>query len=136
MNVMQDIVLCKIYMKATSLKVLELRAMEEEIKTYPSMSPVTSPMDSVSFCSNLIEDKMNMGFKKEKEEMMIVEEESNKGRACSSLVLPNGTPNLGELLVPKCSDWTLDSFWTQFSPWPPSFQCADWLSDCVNICIN
>lgn len=123
MNVMQDIVLCKIYMKATSLKVLEQRAaMEEEIKTYTSLSPATPPMDSVSFCSDPIEDKMNMGFKKEKEEIMIVEEESNKGRACSSLVLPNGILNLGELQVPKfSSDWTQDAFWTQFSPWLDNF---------------
>lgn len=37
---MQDIVLCKIYRKATSLKVLEQRAaMEEEMKSFPANSP-------------------------------------------------------------------------------------------------
>ncbi|KAL8556576.1 hypothetical protein ACS0TY_004142 [Phlomoides rotata] len=125
----KDIVLCKIYMKATSLKVLEQRAaMEEEIRTYTSMSPVTPPLDSVSFCCDTIEDKINVGFKKEKEEttmMMMMnpeEEESNKGRACSSLVLPNGILNLAELQVPKfSSDWSQDSFWAQFSPWLDNF---------------
>lgn len=117
MNVMQDIVLCKIYMKATSLKVLEQRAaMEDEMKTYTP----------ISFSCTQIEDKINMEFKKEKEEVMIVEEtyheESNKGRACSSLALPNGILNLAELQLPKfSSDWTQDSFWTQFSPWLDNF---------------
>ncbi|KAL8543443.1 hypothetical protein ACS0TY_004108 [Phlomoides rotata] len=122
----KDIVLCKIYMKATSLKVLEQRAaMEEEIRTYTSMSPVTPPLDSVSFCCDTIEDKINVGFKKEKEETTMMnpeEEESNKGRACSSLVLPNGILNLAELQVPKfSSDWSQDSFWAQFSPWLDNF---------------
>lgn len=52
--IMQEIVLCKIYRKATSLKVLEQRAamdQEEEIKTYISPSPFSDPsMDSISFC--------------------------------------------------------------------------------------
>lgn len=48
----KDIVLCKVYRKATSLKVLEQRvAMEEELKSFQNASPV-SPMDTcISFCS-------------------------------------------------------------------------------------
>ncbi|KAI3446321.1 hypothetical protein Pfo_002986 [Paulownia fortunei] len=133
----KDIVLCKIYRKATSLKVLEHRAaMEEEIKTvwpYSSPSPLTPPMDSVSFCNQSevvnLESNNNMGFKKENEDIILVKEkygealeESTKGRACSSLMLPNGKQNLAELQVPKFNmDWTQDSFWTQFSPWLDNF---------------
>lgn len=50
----QEIVLCKIYRKATSLKVLEQRAAmdrEEDVKTYISPSPLSDPsIDSISFC--------------------------------------------------------------------------------------
>lgn len=118
---MQDIVLCKIYRKATSLKVLEHRAsMEDEIKKYASPSPLTPSMDSVSFCSQF-EERNNMELKKENEEDRVVVKE-NYSEACSSLVLPNGMLSLAELQVPKfTTDWTQDSFWTQFSPWLDNF---------------
>lgn len=131
----KDIVLCKIYMKATSLKELEKRAaMEEGMKAYAfelssSLSPPTMA-DSASFSSLQFEegsssiDNMNMQLKREKEEVVMNGEESNKGRPCSSLVLPNGLQSLGELQlqVPKFTmDWTQDSFWTQLSPWLDNF---------------
>lgn len=51
---MQDIVLCKIYRKAKSMKVMEQKraVMEDEIKpTSISPSPLTTPTDSMSFCN-------------------------------------------------------------------------------------
>ncbi|XP_057769154.1 NAC domain-containing protein 6-like [Salvia miltiorrhiza] len=97
----KDIVLCKIYMKATSLKVLEQRAaMEEGAKTHASSS-----LDSASL---QFEGKE---LKREREE--------RESRPCSSLVLPN---NIAELQVPKMSmDWMHDSFWTNLSPWLDNF---------------
>lgn len=97
----KDIVLCKIYMKATSLKVLEQRAA--------NTATATATTDSPSFCS--------MELKSEREEMVMdAVEETSKGRPCS-------TPNiLPELQLPKLPmDWTQDSFWTQFSPWLDNF---------------
>ncbi|PIN25733.1 hypothetical protein CDL12_01527 [Handroanthus impetiginosus] len=130
----RDIVLCKIYRKATSLKVLEHRAaMEEEIKTNTCPSPLTPPMDSVSLCNQFEEfigvESHNMGFKIENEDIVLVNEKygegsgaSTKGKACSSLVLPTGIQTLADLQVPKLNmDWTQDSFWTQFSPWLENF---------------
>ncbi|PIN10494.1 hypothetical protein CDL12_16916 [Handroanthus impetiginosus] len=85
----KDIVLCKIYMKATSLKVLEQRATrEEEIKTYPS--PTTPPVDSDSFFNQF-----------------------GDTWTCNSIILPKGRENLTELQMPKFTmDWSQDSFWT------------------------
>ncbi|KAK6118664.1 hypothetical protein DH2020_047577 [Rehmannia glutinosa] len=127
----KDIVLCKIYRKATSLKVLEHRAaMEEEIKNFPPY-PLTPPTDSVSFSDGNASSDNVGGFKKENEDMIVVKEkkydeaieESSKAiRGCSSLVLPNGIHNLADLQVPiSTMDWTQDSFWTQFSPWFDNF---------------
>ncbi|KAG8368023.1 hypothetical protein BUALT_Bualt15G0002100 [Buddleja alternifolia] len=132
----KDIVLCKIYRKATSLKVLEQRAaMEEGTETgqaYCSPSPLTPPMDSISFCNQFedvnvtINESNSMGLKKENEDIKIlveekygeVIEETSKGRSCC-LMLPTGTQDIAELQVPKLNmDWTQDSFWTQLnSPW-------------------
>ncbi|KAL0295798.1 UNVERIFIED_CONTAM: NAC domain-containing protein 22 [Sesamum calycinum] len=108
----KDIVLCKIYRKATSLKVLEQRAaMEEEVKTYSSPSPLTSPLDPFS-SSDQFED---------------VNSTSSNRRisTCTSLVLPNGIENLAELQVPKISsDWNQDYFWTleNLTPFLPMCQ--------------
>ncbi|KAL0454039.1 UNVERIFIED_CONTAM: NAC domain-containing protein 22 [Sesamum latifolium] len=108
----KDIVLCKIYRKATSLKVLEQRAaMEEEVKTYSSPSPLTSPLDTFS-PSDQFED---------------VNSSSSNRRisTCTGIVLPNGIENLAELQVPKIStDWNQDCFWTleNLTPFLPMFQ--------------
>ncbi|XP_022762977.1 NAC domain-containing protein 35-like [Durio zibethinus] len=129
----KDIVLCKIYRKATSLKVLEQRAaLEEELKamnTSPS-SPLSS-LETTSFCSPK-EDSMpslsvvpQMVFKKEIEEEEAMVEEKKDGIAkenkvsSESLQLPLGKEKLPELQLPKMlSDWTQDQFWAQLnSPW-------------------
>ncbi|KAL0422966.1 UNVERIFIED_CONTAM: NAC domain-containing protein 22 [Sesamum latifolium] len=135
----KDIVLCKIYRKATSLKELELRAaMGEEIQSfraYTSPSPLIPPTDATSVCNQFeelnptITQSNSMGLKKENEGLMLVNEkygdtfqESSKVRTCSSLMMPNGRQNLAELQLPKLNtDWTQDSFWMQLSPWLDNF---------------
>ncbi|KAL2231727.1 NAC domain-containing protein 35-like [Sesamum indicum] len=108
----KDIVLCKIYRKATSLKVLEQRAaMEEEVKTYSSPSPLTSSLHPVS-SSDQFED---------------VNSTSSNRRisTCTGLVLPNGIENLAELQVPKIGiDWNQDCLWTleNLTPYLPMCQ--------------
>ncbi|KAF8410329.1 hypothetical protein HHK36_002856 [Tetracentron sinense] len=116
----EDIVLCKIYRKATSLKVLEQRAaMEEEIKTplVASSSP-PSTMDTVS--SHDQERNFAMPMPKRDIVFKIEEDVKDMGDTDTSSSLRIGShKNLPELQVPKfSSDWTQDPYWTQLrSPW-------------------
>ncbi|KAK8475003.1 hypothetical protein V6N12_037153 [Hibiscus sabdariffa] len=121
-----DIVLCKIYRKATSLKVLEQRAaMEEELKTTNSKSPSSSPfssMETICFCTPKQDLAPQVVFKKETEEESMVDEKISAKESkvsLASLQLPLGKENLAELQLHKVpSDWTQDQFWTQLnSPW-------------------
>ncbi|GKV34762.1 hypothetical protein SLEP1_g59437 [Rubroshorea leprosula] len=123
----KDIVLCKIYRKATSLKVLEQRAaMEEEMKEmHPSPSSPPSSIETISFCSPRNEFSASFSvpqvlLKKEVEESPMVEvvRENNNGSS-ASVQLPLGKEKLPELQLPKMAmDWTQDPFWTQLnSPW-------------------
>lgn len=128
----QDIVLCKIYRKATSLKVLEQRAaMEEEkrcslnsLRTSPSPSPPSNSTvsffeeESVRQCMTF---EPTIYMKEERVEPVILE---NERKMCtSSLKMPQGKTNLPELQVPKAittsttQDWTQDPIWSQLSPW-------------------
>nr|TKS05567.1 hypothetical protein D5086_0000136640 [Populus alba] len=129
-----DIVLCKIYRKATSLKVLEQRAaMEEEMKTIhasPSSSPPPSSLDTMSFCSQL-EDPVppvlmpaqNLVFKKEIEDSNNVRYEKPNEIKRPSLHLPTGKDMLPELQVPSklSMEWNQDPIWSLNSPWIPNF---------------
>lgn len=130
----QDIVLCKIYRKATSLKVLEQRAaMEEEMmKTNTSTcsdspsSQTTSPLmdTTASFSSKdeelavtvVKESFMKEEFVEEDETMLsFIGNEAGENTKCSSLHLPTGMMNL-DLQLPKFS--TQDPFVTPLcSPW-------------------
>ncbi|KAJ9189463.1 hypothetical protein P3X46_000754 [Hevea brasiliensis] len=133
----KDIVLCKIYRKATSLKVLEQRAaMEEEMKIIhasPSSSPISS-LDNMSFCSQQEESVApicmhHVVFKKEVEDLVMAKDgksddnnntgdEKPKGIKGPSLQLPLGNNKIPELEVPKLSmDWNLDSNSWLNSPW-------------------
>lgn len=133
---MQDIVLCKIYRKATSLKVLEQRAaMEEEMKNFhasPNSSPPTSSLETGSFFTQQEDYQLvapmpavhNIVFKKEAEELLglteKVDERAVESKVSStSMQIPFGRGQLPELQVPKLTmDWTQDPFWTQLnSPW-------------------
>ncbi|XP_075673119.1 NAC domain-containing protein 6 [Castanea sativa] len=128
----KDIVLCKIYRKATSLKVLEQRAaMEEEMKFHASPSPPqSSPLETISFCTPQEDQLMtitpvqNVIFKKEVEDLLAKEEKKDDRPlenkvSPTSLQFPLGKDKLPELQVPKLSmDWSQDPFWTQLnSPW-------------------
>ncbi|CAL0329353.1 unnamed protein product [Lupinus luteus] len=130
----KEIVLCKIYRKATSLKVLEQRAaLEEETKQLVGSPP--SSTDTMSY-NNQMEDQTmpltsfkHVVLKKEAEaeEMVSVQENRStelsnkeKKRSCgTSIQLPLGSDILPELELPMMTtDWTQDSFWAQFnSPW-------------------
>ncbi|KAL9682181.1 hypothetical protein QQ045_013974 [Rhodiola kirilowii] len=125
----QDIVLCKVYRKATSLKVLEQRAAMDhddevrEIAPTPQFSlPLSNEALSVDF------EKMLESMKEEEEEVgtaavVEMDEEEAEGRSDdvsnSRLNFPVGMDLLADLEVPKSDvDWTQDQFWTQFnSPW-------------------
>jgi hypothetical protein len=123
----KDIVLCKIYRKATSLKVLEQRAaMEEEMKFHASpSSPPSTSLDNISFCTQPEDQLMamtpvhNVIFKKEVEEVLATEEKKDNKVYSTSLQLPLGKDKLPEIQVPKLTmDWGQDQFWTQLnSPW-------------------
>ncbi|KAF5751021.1 no apical meristem family protein [Tripterygium wilfordii] len=139
----KDIVLCKIYRKATSLKALEqIAAMEEEMKTTssitytsthsspsPPSSPQISSLDTMSFCheeSIAPTCEPNWVLKQEAEG-----EEEKKGQAQetsngSSLKLPMGLGKLPELQVPKLCmglEWNQDPFLLTpiISPWLHNF---------------
>lgn len=143
----QDMVLCKIYRKATSLKVLEQRAatMEEGMRTTPAYP--SSPMDVVDApitCSGREEDFVimptpvsphhhQMVFKEEEgnQEVVVDEERNEAGESYvrrtssappSSIQLPAGTLKLPELQMPinnkSGMDWTQEPFWNPLgSPW-------------------
>ncbi|OWM84004.1 hypothetical protein CDL15_Pgr004435 [Punica granatum] len=143
----KDMVLCKIYRKATSMKVLEQRAaMEEAAKNVQgspsSYSPPPSPINRVSFTSHhgeLTWPKTEHPLKEEAQEMILSpmaeqsEESKNdqlkKLKMTPSLKLPWGSDDLMELQLPKCTaDWTQDSFWTQFnSPWLQNLTASAYL---------
>lgn len=128
----KDIVLCKIYRKATSLKVLEQRAaMEEEMKFHASPSPPpSSSHETISFCTPQEDQLMaitpvqNVVFKQEVEDV-VAKEEKKDDRPLENEVSPTplqfqlGKEKLPELQVPKLAmDWNQDPFWTQLnSPW-------------------
>ncbi|CAB4290962.1 unnamed protein product [Prunus armeniaca] len=128
---LKDIVLCKIYRKATSLKVLEQRAaMEEEIKNFHASPNTSSPptsMETISFCSQPQEDltlqmpKNNVVLKQEMEDASLTEAKEPKEEKAMEIKgsPPPPTYILPELQVPRLSmDWTQDTFWTQMnSPW-------------------
>nr|QSD99888.1 NAC family transcription factor [Melilotus albus] len=136
----KDIVLCKIYRKATSLKVLEQRAAEEEEMKQMVGSPTTSSppssTDTMSFNYTQQDQHVSLPLmfqqvipKKESEAEIKTEDmvslsshekivKDNKKACGTSLQLPIGKDNVPELQLPIAGDWTQDTFWAQFnSPW-------------------
>ena len=118
----EDIVLCKVYRKAVSLKELEQRVAIEETKySHNSDSPVdsfsSSDHDPVQNCM-FVEDAISVlpeetKQKKIEEEVVKLEEET--------VALPLAKElNLPELELPKFNEleWMQDPFLTQLrSPW-------------------
>ncbi|GAA0179933.1 hypothetical protein LIER_30040 [Lithospermum erythrorhizon] len=134
----KDVVLCKIYRKATSLKVLEQRAaMEEAImkKTItnqelyhsppPPPAPLPSSINAINTISIQRENELRikdgqLGLMKEEQhknepEWQIIPEENSS----FSIQFPTDIGTLPELQVPKFSmDWSQDPIWTPLrSPW-------------------
>lgn len=132
--------LCKIYRKATSLKVLEQRAaIEEEMKQMlGSLSPASPPSSTDTMSQQEYHQYLSLPMsqnvvlpKKESqddqaEEILSIStprQESTKNKTTcgtSSIQLPLGKDNLPELQLPTiiATDWTQDTFWAQFnSPW-------------------
>ncbi|KAA8535944.1 hypothetical protein F0562_028422 [Nyssa sinensis] len=140
----KDVVLCKIYRKATSLKVLEQRAAEEEemksIQAFQPSPPLTPPMDTISSCSQHHDHQdlvapikaPQVVLKKEDDDIFYLnlEEKNNDqeteedSKGTSVFQLTSGEETLAELQVPKFNmDWTQDSFWSTQprSPWLDNF---------------
>ncbi|CAL4966296.1 unnamed protein product [Urochloa decumbens] len=108
----EDIVLCKIYRKAVSLKELEQRVAMEELaraSATPSHDNCTgSPADSMSSSDHQLQ--MGVGMKKE------VPDQSPPA------VLRPATLSLPQLEVAKQQEWMQDPFLTQLrSPWMESW---------------
>lgn len=129
----KEIVLCKIYRKATPLKMLEERAAkEEELRTTiqaSSPSPLSS-LETISFPSPNQEDLTlthQMMFEKESKETQMAAEvnysndqetEMRKG-SLTSLQLPFGKDKLPDLQVPKMAmEWSFQDPFSNLSPWP------------------
>ncbi|XP_065865200.1 NAC domain-containing protein 6 [Euphorbia lathyris] len=136
----KDIVLCKIYRKATSLKVLEQRAaMEEETKAIQnssSTSPISS-MDNMSFSSQQDEpisptSLVNvLNFKQE--DTMLEYPNPKDFITASSIQLPTGNKDMLELEVPKFNmDWNQDNFLLN-SPWIQNLLTQNLTPTCANI---
>lgn len=107
-------VLCKIYRKATSMKVLEQRAaMEEATKVVKASSTLSSPPSPSSPVETVCFSSLNEELRKE------VVDSGAELKNPTSLRLPPGDDELLHLQLPRfTTDWTQDSFWSQFnSPW-------------------
>lgn len=138
----KDIVLCKIYRKATSLKVLEQRAAEEEeMKQMVVGSPTSPPSSTDTISFNYTQQDQHVSLPILFQQVIPKEESQhetetkthdmvsqvtmtekpchNNKKACgTSLQLPLGKDNVPELQLPIVTDWTQDTFWTQLnSPW-------------------
>ncbi|XP_047312013.1 NAC domain-containing protein 6-like [Impatiens glandulifera] len=100
------VVLCKIYRKATSMKVLEQRAAMDNNNNSPSLTA-----DVISSESDQLEVGLN--------EIGIV-----GGGAGGSVLLPVEMEKMPELKLTRMTsmDWGQDSFWSQLrSPWADIF---------------
>uniref|UniRef100_A0A0D9WUB0 NAC domain-containing protein n=1 Tax=Leersia perrieri TaxID=77586 RepID=A0A0D9WUB0_9ORYZ len=110
----EDVVLCKVYRKAVSLKELEQRvAMEELARCTSASQNAGSPVDSSSICSSA-----EYGVMMKKEAVVQVDE-----AAAHELVRP-AMMRLPELEVAKISglEWMQEPFLTQLrSPWMESW---------------
>ncbi|KAG6510061.1 NAC domain-containing protein 22-like [Zingiber officinale] len=124
MPLKEDIVLCKVYRKATSLKELEQRAKMEDVKASPAhISMTTTDNTSHSDQDNQLQSPLApfyCGVKEMKEEVPkdfeATSSSSSSLPSTSSVVRPTMLP---ELQVPKMDlEWMQDPFLTQLrSPW-------------------
>uniref|UniRef100_A0A7N0U623 NAC domain-containing protein n=1 Tax=Kalanchoe fedtschenkoi TaxID=63787 RepID=A0A7N0U623_KALFE len=136
----QEIVLCKVYRKATSLKVLEQRAAMDQDDEARGVTP---PPHFLLLPRTPSNDSLSADFEQMLESMKDGDEEgavgiaaegrsfgvssssefmsssSSSSTSSSGLKFPVGMDVMADLQVPKLdADWTQDQFWTQFnSPW-------------------
>ncbi|RRT66877.1 hypothetical protein GW17_00053089 [Ensete ventricosum] len=123
----EDMVLCKIHRKATSMKELEQRAaaMEEETTVSQNSSSTAesaSGYDQESFLKSMVnvDDVIVIEDATEEEEVTTVVVEEEKEEADVAAVSTRQRPSLPELEVPKNDglEWLQDPFETQLrSPW-------------------
>jgi len=115
----EDIVLCKIYRKATSLKVLEQRAAMEEKSRASSPTKDTDTLNDVVLKTEEFEEEEK--DQKVHEGKVSSSSSSSSWSSSSSSLIGFGSvkEKLTELEVPKFTmDWTMDPLWTQLrSPW-------------------
>lgn len=118
----EDVVLCKIYRKATPLKIIEQRAAVEDHQT-KSVGPIlSSPQSQESpeenFGESLPQSETNVGLLNAMEEDQDIVSPSSSSVKLGCLKYCN-LKDLGMLDVPKFSmDSTNDSVWAQLrSPW-------------------
>ncbi|KAL5984191.1 NAC domain-containing protein [Asimina triloba] len=117
----EDIVLCKIYRKATSLKVLEQRAaMEEDMRTsqvsISEADMVLSPDQESLLTTTTTTVMLSKEDVWELEELKMKKRNEKEVEVCSKQTGSWAKENLPELQMPKFSDWTQDPF-TLRSPW-------------------
>ncbi|KAI5588297.1 hypothetical protein BDE02_05G087600 [Populus trichocarpa] len=115
----KEIVLCKVYRKATSLKVLEQRAAIEEIVRAPNVTSSSPPMlENFSFYDHqksfnkFLLEQNNVVHKVEG--VTLIEEEEDNKIGYPSQIMGVGPikEHYSELLSPKLVlDWTMDSLW-------------------------
>ena len=127
-NVQEDIVLCKVYRKAVSLKELEQRvAMEELARASPACTPSAdtagSPADSTMSSSPSDHHQQGGGVPQHGDEIMMKKEVMMADE--STAVLRPATLSLPQLDVAKQQqqEWVMqDPFLTQLrSPWMESW---------------
>jgi hypothetical protein len=116
---MQEIVLCKVYRKATPLKVLEQRAAIEEIVRAPNVTSLSPPLIQENFSFYDHQKSFNKFLLEQNnvvhrvEGVTVIEEEDNKiGYPSQIMGVGPIKEHYSELLSPKLVlDWTMDSFW-------------------------
>ncbi|XP_020599997.1 NAC domain-containing protein 35-like [Phalaenopsis equestris] len=118
----EDIVLCKVYRKATPLRELEQRAaMEEESRAY--MADTSSNSSGHETLQNFTADKFTEEMKEEQEVPVDAGEVSSLPELTMKIPEPatgRQLPSLPELQVPSHGsfDWSQDPFINQLrSPW-------------------
>ncbi|KAL4186792.1 hypothetical protein AMTRI_Chr09g35800 [Amborella trichopoda] len=112
----KDIVMCKIYRKVTSLKVLEQRAAMEKDKATPPQSGCVTPAHATPSPSYQEVDTENQANYARMETSEVKEEAET---ASTTHEKQEERPRLAELQMPKlCMDWMHDPAFTQLrSPW-------------------
>ena len=122
MNVMQEIVLCKVYRKATSVRVLEQRAAMEETARAPPPNVTSSspPIIQENFSSyeqprsfnKFLLEQNNVVHRGEGVAAIEEEEESRNGYPSQIVRAVPIREHYSELQSPKLFlDWSIDSFW-------------------------